>query len=170
MIRRTIRQCPQFESLESMVLLSGVSVARHATVAGLIAAPDTRIGGPIVLSGTAQGTYHFGPEEGSPARPVVRVNFRAKGFVVPVGKVTLKGTMVHYLVTGGTYTLSSKHGKIFGDLITEGLSPAFYSITGGTGKWTGVSGSGEALLTTLAAKGPGLEHGKVTIQFVTPTV
>jgi hypothetical protein len=186
MIRKRFRRRPEFDSLETMVLLSGISVVEHTGVAALVA-PVAKSGGskstttPIVLSGTAKGTFQTGRGAGAPT------SFNAKGVITPLGHATLKGSIQPALFaqisrqhipitvgTGkgvpsnspahptGTVTLAvRKHGKVFASLSTQGSgSPVFYRITGATGTYTNVSGSGEAIITTT-----GSSHGKLTITF-----
>src|SRR5262245_33067420 len=147
MIRKKFSRRPELESLETMVLLSGVSVLRHSGVAVLVAR-EPQSSGPILLSGTARGTFRSGRGAGAPT------SFSAKGSIGPLGKATLKGSLqFHVANPTGSVTLSVKNkGKLFASLSTQGLgSPVFYTITGGTGAFAGDSGSGEAIFRTVAA-------------------
>jgi hypothetical protein len=156
MIRKKFGRRPELESLEAMVLLSGTSVVRHSVGAALVA-PVAKTSGPIVLSGTARGTFQSG------RGAVAATSFSAKGPISPLGKATLRGTLQLQTAnpTGSVTLTVKKHGQLFASLTTKGLgSPVFYTITGGTGTFAGDSGSGEAILTTS-----GSSHGKVTITF-----
>ena len=138
MKRRTIRRRPEFESLESMVLLSGVAAAGDHAVAALVATkPVTHAA--VSLSGTARGTYH--------SKAGALTTFTAQGTISPLGKATAKGSI--QLSTGtGSLTLSTKHGKVLANLSTTGLgAPVFLTITGGTGQYAAASGSAEALVS-----------------------
>jgi hypothetical protein len=159
MMRQRFCRRPEVESLESMVLLSGLSIAQRPGAAALVA-HEAQTSSPVQISGTAKGTYAAGRAVGAP------VHFSAKGSLTPVGRATLTGTL--QLATAspsGTLTISvKKQGKVFASLTTAGLgSPVFYTITGGTGTLAGESGSGEALVTTVPT---GRGRGRFTIDFV----
>jgi hypothetical protein len=156
MIRKKFCRRPELESLEAMVLLSGTSVVRHSGVAALVA-PVAKTAGPIVLSGSARGTFQAEGGAGAPT------SFSGKGHISPLGNATLKGSLQLAIAnpTGSVTLTVKKHGQLFASLSTKGLgSPVFYTITGGTGTFAGDSGSGEAILTTK-----GSSHGRVTITF-----
>jgi hypothetical protein len=143
-----------------MLLLSGMAATgNHPPVALLARVP--RASSPIVLNGTIRGTYHIASALGG-----VTI-FKAQGSLTPVGHVNLKGSIHYTLRTpGGPATFSTKHGKIFADLTTGILgNPVSYTITGGTGRYAGATGSGEAIVTTVPASGHGASHGKVKITF-----
>ncbi|MFI5457598.1 MAG: hypothetical protein ACHRXM_19320 [Isosphaerales bacterium] len=160
MIRRSFRRRLEFESLESMLLLSGIAATGHHAAAVLLA-KVAQSSSPILLQGTIRGTYQSASALGGVTR------FTATGSLTPVGSVTLKGSLNYTLKTpGGTATISTKHGNIKANLSTGAVgSPVIYHITGGTGKYVGASGSGEAIFTTVPIKGKGPAHGKVTITF-----
>jgi hypothetical protein len=158
MNRKSFRRRLEVESLESMTLLSGVSVTGHHAVAALVAR-ETQSSVTIALLGTAHGTYRAGSGYGA------ATSFNARGKLTPIGAVTVKGSInLTAAISQGTATISTKRGKIFTSLVGQGLnSPAFYTITGGTGRLAGASGSGEAVVTIVPARNPG--HGKVSITF-----
>jgi len=160
MFRRSFRRRLEFESLESMLMLSGIAGAGHHAAAVLLA-KEAQSTTTILLQGTVKGTYHYATALGGVSL------FTAKGSLTPVGSVTLNGSINYTLATpGGTMTISTKHGKIKADLGTERLSNRVsYNITGGTGKYVGASGSGEAVFTAVPTKGKGPAHGKLTITF-----
>ena len=154
MARKLVRRRPEVESLETMVLLSGITASEPLS------------GGAVVLSGIAKGTYKTA-KVGEPT------TFSEKGTISPLGKVTIKGSIDYLEVhPSGTVTLSSaskKHGTITASLTTAGpFSPVFYTITSATGIFAGDTGSGESVLMTTPAKGRGPAHGKVTLTFVAP--
>ena len=158
MKRTRLRRRPELESLETVVLLSGISGAA-ANVAR-----EPLAGGPIVLSGIASGTYKT-TKIGEPT------TFSEKGVISPLGKATIKGSIDYLEVNPtGTVTLTGvgkKHGKVFASVSTAGpYSPVYYTITGATGEYAGDTGSGVALVSSAPAKGKGPAHGKVTITFL----
>jgi hypothetical protein len=162
MNRMTYRRRPEFESLESMVLLSGVAAAgRHAAAALVATRPVTDA--LVSLSGTAAGTYRSGKAAGSP------VTFTARGSVSPLGKAKVTGSLQLSIASPtGTMTIAAGHNKVFANLSTKGLgAPVFINITitGGAGKFAGASGSGEAIVNIVPANGKGPAHGHLTITF-----
>jgi hypothetical protein len=157
MMRQSFRRRPEVESLESMVLLSGLSMVERPGVAALVAR-QAQINSSTPLSGTATGTYT--ERRGAP------IHFSAKGSFSSLGNSTLKGTL--NLSTGnasGKVTISvKKQGKVFANLTEAGVgSPVLYTITGGTGKLAGASGSGEAFFTVGVGRGRGTSHGMFTL-------
>jgi hypothetical protein len=57
-----------------------------------------------------------------------------------------------------------KQGKVFANLSEAGVgSPVVYTITGGTGRFAGASGSGEAFFTVGVGRGRGTSHGMFTL-------
>jgi hypothetical protein len=166
MIRKRFYPRPEVESLESMCMLSGFSMLEHPGVTAMVAR-ETQASNPIDLSGTLKGTYKSGAGVGA------TTSFKAKGALSPLGKVTLKGSInfsVKPPLGAGTMTLKSvgkKHGTITASLTAQGLgNPVFYDITGSTGIYAGDTGSEQATFSTVAAKGKGPSHGKVTITFM----
>jgi hypothetical protein len=164
MIRKQFHSRPEVESLETMCMLSGLSMLEHPGGTAMVAR-ETQASNPIDLSGTLKGTYKSGAGTGAP------ISFKAKGALSPLGKVTLKGSVRFNVGLGtGTMTLKSvgkKHGTITASLISDGIgNPVSYDITGSTGIYAGDTGGEQATFSTVAAKGKGPSHGKVTITFM----
>jgi hypothetical protein len=163
MIRKRIRRRPELESLETMVLLSGISALEHHGAAAMVAR-ETQAGSVITLSGTAKGTFKAAGTSD---------NFLAKGSISPLGKISLKGT-VNFAASTGSLIIAStgrKHGKITASLTPNGpQNPVSYTITSASGIFASDTGSAEAVFSTVAAKGKGPAHGKVTITFETIAV
>ncbi len=162
MKRRTYRRRPEFESLESMVLLSGIAAAEHEhhAAAAMVATKPVREA-LISLSGTASGTYRSGRAAGSP------YTFTGKGTVSPLGRATVSGSLqLAVSAPTGQITVATRHGKIFASLSTSGLgAPVFYSITGGTGRFAGATGHGAGDLNIVQGHGKGPANGRFTITF-----
>jgi hypothetical protein len=160
MIRKSFRRRPELETMESKLLLSGVTQT-HFSPAAALTAPIEKV--PAVqLVGTAKGTFH------EVAKGSLVYDYSAHGSLSPVGKSTVKGT-TDYGTGTGTVTVSTKHGKINADVTLRDLgASADYTITGGTGQYSGATGSGVADLTNAFSKGKGPLHGKITITFVIP--
>ncbi len=161
MNRKLFRERPEFESMESMILLSTVSITGRSGDAEVAEFEAKRHS--ILLSGTVNGTYSL---RGAPG-PVKTVS--AKGSIAPLGKVTLKGSIqLTGPNLGGSVKISTKQGKVFAKLSASGIGgPLYYQITRGTGKLAGVSGTGEAVITIVPRKGGRPDHGTLTITFTT---
>ena len=165
MNRKSCRRRPEFDSLETMTLLSGISAMAHPAALPIIG-PRDAVAAAITFNGTVKGTYKS-HGLGVPD------SFAAKGSLSPVGKISLTGSAVFSPVNPtGSMTITStknKHNKIFATLTTDGLQgPVFYTITGGTGTFAGASGGGQAefAFTIAPHKGSGASHGKLTIMFI----
>jgi hypothetical protein len=147
MIRRKFRRRPDFESLESMQLLSGAGVASshamalhpmvqqaraHQTVG------EPRAGVPLSLSGVVQGRYRI---TGGAA-----ATFSGRGKLGSAGMAQLRGTIALVSAGNGELTLSfGRRGKIFANVTGGALGGDFtYQITGGTRSFAGDTGSGAA--------------------------
>jgi len=163
MIRKRFRRRPEFESLESMVLLSGGFAPEHGLAALVVTGPKVKT--PIALTGSAIGNYRFGHGLGTP------INFGAIGLIKPLGGLTLKGSMLFEIQNPtGQVTISTSHGKVFATLSATSPGSVFsYTITGGTGKWANASGTGDAFVFTVPAGGVGSTHGRISINFVNLT-
>jgi hypothetical protein len=162
MKRLLSRRRPEFEALESMLLLSGASATdHHPAAAAAVGRPSLALGS---LFGTASGTYSFGRAAGAP------VTFSGKGNVSPLGRATVRGSLQLAVASpSGRMIISARHGKVFADLSTAGLgAPVFYTITGGTGRWAGAAGLGEAIVNTVPSHGKGPAHGRLTITLEGP--
>jgi hypothetical protein len=156
MTRRTFRRRPEFESLEAMTLLSGLSLGQHA--AALVAHATSS--GPIHLSGVLHGTYRLSGDLTAP------ISFSGSGNVSPAGHVNINGSVQG---TSGSLMLKSKHGLIFANLSTQapGTSTVLavtYQITGGTKSYANAGGSGSGTITLQLPTGNS-SHGKFTIGF-----
>ncbi len=161
MVRKRLRRRPELESLETMVLLSGISAAEHAASAVMLAREPVA-DAQIVFMGIAKGTYKTSSSFLS--------TFSEKGTISPLGKVKIKGSIQYGILhPTGTVTVSiatRKHGEIIASLTTAGPDdPVFYTITGSSGIFAGDTGSGESVLTLKPAKGKGPSHGKLTVVF-----
>src|SRR5262249_16282228 len=108
MKRLMFRRRPEFESLESMLLLSGVAAAGHPyhAAAAMVASHRPVRDAVVSLSGTASGTYRAGRATGL-------FTFTGKGTVSPPGHATVKGS---FLMPNGQITISTRHGKVFANL------------------------------------------------------
>jgi hypothetical protein len=165
MLRKRFRRHLGFESLESMLLLSGGLAAEHPGVPVLVA-KAAKVKGPITLTGSAIGTYRLGHAFGTP------VNFSAVGQIKPLGHLTLKGSLLLGIKDPtGRMTMSTAHGKVFATLNASSAGEVFtYTITGGTGKWAKESGTGEALVLTVPSKAKGSSHGRFSVTFLNLTL
>ena len=162
MAHKRFHRRPEVESLETMVLLSGVSAVEHPGVPAMMVI-DPQVANPIVITGTAKGTYR--------SSSAGLTAFSDKGTLSPLGKVALKGSINYGAASPtGAVTIvsaSKKHGKITASLSTLGPNqPVFFTITGSSGIYAGDTGSGEVLLSVVKAKGKGPAHGKATLTFV----
>ena len=128
-------------------------------------AKAAKVKAPIILTGSAIGTYRFGHTFGTP------VNFSAVGQIKPLGHLTLKGSLLLGIQNPtGRVTISTAHGKVYATLNASSAGEVFtYKITGGTGKWVHESGAGEALVTTVPSKAKGSSHGRFGIAFLNLT-
>jgi hypothetical protein len=143
MIRKTVRRRPEFESLESMLLLSGIAVHRHHAAEALVAPAMTS-----PLSGTASGTFSAG-KRAAAGEPV---SLTTHGYISPVGRVTETATFPLFGSTGPqNVTMSIGHDKVTSTMsAVEFGIPVSYEITGATGKFTSLIGdSGEAVLSVV---------------------
>jgi hypothetical protein len=154
MKRLMFRRRPELESLESMVLLSGMVAAEHPhhAAAAIFATHQPVTHAVVSLSGTARGTYRA---TGS------GFTFTGTGTVSPLGHSTLKGSL---LIPTGQLTVSTRHGKVFANLSLPQLgAPVSYTITGGTGQFAGASGNGAGILSFVPAHGRAAAHGRFSI-------
>ena len=158
MIRKRFQRRPEFESLESMVLLGGLT-SEHASVTALVAM-KAKVDGPITLRGSAIGSSHVENGLGTP------IKFSAVGLIKPRGSLKLKGSILLSIQNPtGELKISTAHGKLYA-AVNESASGVFtYTITGGTGKWTHVSGSGEVFVFTVPSRSKGSSHGRIGIDF-----
>lgn len=151
MIQRKSKRNPEFESLESMQLLSGAGAAvHHAMVHDRVAQVHRAPVGDVALnlSGTVQGTYRV--VGGAAAR------FNGRGMVSPLGKAHLKGK-ISLTSSGGQLTLNfGRRGKVFAAVGGGTTAGGYlYQITGGTRTFAGDSGTGVAIvsLPSLSPRG-----------------
>ncbi len=153
MLRHAMRRRPQLESLETMVLPSGIAAA------ALVATPSS----PIALSGVSTGKYHVKAGVS---------DFTASGKLSPLGHSTLKGS-IGAAASGhgyaGSLTIKAAKGKLSVAVtylrLAGSLSEAEYSyqITGATGHLKGATGDGDAIVTVTPGKS--LTQGKLTIDW-----
>jgi hypothetical protein len=145
MIRKTCRRRPSFESLESMVLLSGFSaVTHHAAPALMTKLPDASTASKV--SGTLRGTITI----------ETPLPFKASGVVSPFGHTTAKGSFLLSAETpsmsnpslSGTFTLTTSKGNIVVDATDTSLGKIPLSLTViGTKHLSGIVGSGSGSTT-----------------------
>lgn len=152
MTQRKSKRCLEFESLESMQLLSGAGAAVHQAMVHHQAAEVHRapVGDVALnLSGTVRGTYRVVGETSA--------KFNGRGTVSPIGKTRLQGTLA--FSGNGQLTLNfGKRGKVFAAVTS--LDPtggsATYQVTGGTKTFAGDGGTGVAVVNVVplnAARG-----------------
>jgi hypothetical protein len=161
MVRKRFRCRPEFESLDSRLLLSGPPGLEHPGVPAVIEARP-KVSHRIVLTGSAIGRYHFQGGLGAPMK------FSMAGAIKPFGRVTLQGSILVSLPDPyGQATITTGHGKVFVNLNQSAPGIVFtYTITGGTKKWANASGTGEAIVSTVPSRGRNTSHGHVAITFV----
>jgi hypothetical protein len=146
MIRKTCRRRPSFESLESMVLLSGFSaVTHHAAPALMTKLPDASTASKV--SGTLRGTITI----------ETPLPFKASGVVSPFGHTTAKGSFLLSAETpsmsnpslSGTFTLTTSKGNIVVDATDTSLGkiPLSLTVIKGTKHLSGIVGSGSGSTT-----------------------
>jgi hypothetical protein len=146
MICRKFQRRLEFESLESMQLLSGAglisarAMANHHAVHQAPPAPtQVKL---LALSGVVRGTYHV-------TGGTVAV-FTGRGPLIQVGTTQLRATIEPASFGSGQVTLSvGRRGKLFVDVtsaVPEGALTyeVFYQITGGTRSFAGDIGAGFA--------------------------
>jgi len=146
MIRRTSQRRLEFESLESMELLSGVGlIPSHAMADHHTSHQASRAlvaGESLVLSGVVNGRYHV---VGKTAAA-----FNGRGVLSQVGKTQLRGKIELASPASGQLILSfGRRGKLFVDVTSATLGGAStyqiaYQITGGTRSFAGDTGGGVA--------------------------
>jgi hypothetical protein len=200
MARKGHRRYIDFESLESLALMSVAAGTHQEHLLALIAREQA--GGPVQLVGTVKGTYHSKRGAGAP------MEINAKGPLNSIGRLTVKGTItLSSTKPAGSSTLSGKQGKLHtaaigdwslsatnngrgglyyqppgtpggGDTGVPGQPPnapvtgdddVTFKITGGTGEFASESGNADAVITVVVAKGKGVTHGNITIEFVNLT-
>jgi hypothetical protein len=164
MIRKRFRRRPEFESLESMLLL-GAFAPEHPSAAAVVATV-AKVKGPVVLSGSAIGTYHLGKGLGTP------ITIATVGLIRPLGLLKLKGSILFEIANPtGRLTFNTARGKVFANVNATAPGSLFsYTITGGTGRWANLSGGGEALVSTVPSRGRGSSNGRISITFMNLTV
>jgi len=163
MIRKKYRVRPSVESLESMVLLSGVpATTDHAAPALLTKLPAAST--VTNVSGTLKGTF-------TSAAGLYHVT--GSGVLSPLGHTTVKGSYTvsgpHYQMTG-TLTLTTSKGNIVVDTVVDTTefgklpSPVSMAITKGTKHFKGIGGSGSGSLDFMV-RNPGSPKpsGKFTL-------
>jgi hypothetical protein len=146
MIRRKSQRSLEFESLESMELLSGAGlISAHAMAHHHTAQQASRTpmaSETLALSGVVHGRYH---DIGR-----TRAAFSGRGTLIQVGTTRLRGTIESALSGGGQLTLSfGRRGKLFAAMTSATPAGAHtfqiaYQITGGTGSFAGDTGGGVA--------------------------
>lgn len=169
MTRRNSRKPLEFESLESMELLSvaGMAiphamvphhVATHAQVHRVRKGPVPGV--TLTLSGSGQGTYRM-VGGGSAAIFTGRGNFTQVGNARLQGRIALNASG-----NSGQLTLNlGNRGKVFVSVFgpTSSGGGLFYQISGGTKSFAGDSGSGMGVVT-FAPAGITRGHFSLTLQ------
>lgn len=160
MARRKSLRTLEFESLESMELLSGVgAVASHAMFRShLRAAEGPAPGTALSLSGDVQGTYHT--TGGGTAAA-----FTGRGTLSPVGKTEAQGRLSFNATASiGQLTLSfGTRGKLYAAVTGLTTGGAYtYDITGGTKRFAGDTGGGVAVVEILTSVGA-RPHGRFAL-------
>jgi hypothetical protein len=165
MIRKTRRLRPSFESLESMVLLSGFSAGTHHAAPALL----TRLPAASTVtnvSGKLTGTSTFAGPGNSQT-----IGVKGSGVVGPFGHTTVKGS---FLISApnpqnpsltGTFTLTTSKGNVVVDATETPLGkvPLSMTVTKGTKHFNGIDGSGSGSLDwTITKERPKLS-GKFTL-------
>ena len=155
----------EFESLETMELLSGAGTAlSHAMAHHLMpqAHRGTRPsvgGGALDLSATVQGNYHVAGKSA--------VNFTGRGPINTLGNAHLQGKIGYGAAAGsGKFTLNfGKRGKVSAIITGQTDTNTYnYQIIGGTRTFAGDSGSGVAVVNILSASG-GQSRGRFALTF-----
>ncbi len=163
MISKKFRLRPKFETMETLVLLSGSSIVGQHGLATLVAREPQHTR-PIVLTGKAEGSYKLDAGVGAPIR------FTGTGNISPVGlRTSIKGS-IQLTPAGyrGSASLVSAKGVLHTSLSTAGPgSLLLYTIIGGVRHFTGVTGHGQATFTSVPSRNPVL--GKFTITFQNST-
>jgi hypothetical protein len=151
MIRRRFQRRLEFESLESMELLSGAglisaqAMAHHHTAHQASRAPTP--GETLAPSGIVHGRYHV--------IGGMMAAFSGRGTLMQVGKTQLRGTIEAATIQsassgGGQFTLSfGRRGKLLADVTSATSAGAHtyqivYQIAGGTRSFAGDTGGGVA--------------------------
>lgn len=164
--RKTKRHL-EFESLESMALLSVVGMPMHRGGGhhhhhhhhhhGALVHQSPMTGGNVALSlsGTVRGRYHV--------RGGTTASFNGHGRISPVGRAHLHGTIS--LVPGGASgQLALKFGRrgtVFAAITGQkSLTTYTYTITGGTRSFVGDSGSGVSVVNIARLGAP---HGHFSL-------
>ncbi len=163
MSRRKSERSLEFESLESMELLSGVGMAAPHAIAEHRLTHPRAVPGPapdaaLSLSGTVQGTYRS-------AGGGTVAAFTGRGSLSPAGKAQVSGKLAFSAAASdGQMTLSfGKRGKLFATI--AGTTPAgayTYDITGGTKRFAGDTGTGAAVVQILSSVGA-RPHGRFAL-------
>lgn len=146
-MRKNGRRCPEVEALDARTLLSGVAAATEPVTGGA----------SLHLVGSLRGMAktHSGDEQ----------TFAAEGDVSPLGEVKTAGgeslsmtdTQITY-VTGPnpSYNLLTRAGQVFvvTDITSVGprVFSGSYTIQGGTGAYTGATGTGPVTVSYLSTR------------------
>jgi hypothetical protein len=155
--RRAHRRRFRFDFLEVRNLLSAAGLTRLATA---VVQADTHF---VPMKGTANGVAAIGPLaiDHQTGLPYVPVTITGSGNISHLGSVTITGShrtefifsggkLVSSLILDGQATITAANGdEIFiaysgtGVPTANGFNDTFsYTITGGTGRFSGASGSG----------------------------
>jgi hypothetical protein len=160
MIRKANRRRPEFEPLESKLLLSGISTAMHKGVPAMVLS-HAHTHRSIAESGTIKGTFASGKLPGSP------ITFNGQGAVSPVGHVKFKGSLQITIDNPKvTATILTSKGEIY-LTATEHIpgGPISITINGGTRTYHAASGTGTGSLKLVNAPGKGPVYGTFTFTF-----
>jgi hypothetical protein len=154
MTRKALRRRPRLESLESIALLSGFSAALHHAVPALIATEPRSLTAAVLL-----GSFNGKWMRKTLTAPI---SFTGNGSVAGAA-ASLTGSLPHGVIAGGSATIKTSHGKITTHSTEKSGSAITFTVTGGTGKSEGASGTGTG---NLSAPNSESLHGtfKVTIR------
>jgi hypothetical protein len=147
-MRKRTRRRPEVETLESMTLLSGITVAAEHPVAALAKTPS--FPNPLILNGTLHGTL---TAKGSSEL------LKASGNLKPIGKVSFSGSEPASTtgVLPSTLVVPVKTAKLFMSLnlkTTGTTATGTYNVTGGTKFLANERGSGNLTVTLLSISSP----------------
>jgi len=169
MTRRNHRKTLEFESLESMELLSVAGMARPHAMVPHLGETHARVhrirkgpvpGVALTLSGSGQGTYRM---VGGGSAAI----FTGRGTFSEVGGARLQGRIaLNASGNSGEMTLNlGRRGKLFVSVLgpTTSGGGITYRITGGTRAFAGDTGGGAGVVT-FAPSGIARGHFALTLQ------